>query len=249
MSFKLGTKLVQIRTLESTNNYAIELYRQNKLGNGSVVRCDFQSKGKGQRGNTWVSEDGKNLLCTIVYLPNELKVVNQFYISMAVSLGLVKYIQSETDKETSVKWPNDIYIENQKVAGILIENTVIQDVLKMSAIGIGLNINQREFSNELPNPTSLALATNFDYNVEQEFLNVLDFIEYYIEMLEKRQFDELKSAYLSNLYRFNEWSSFIKDGEEFKAKIVDVEEFGLLSLEFENGNTESFVFKEIEYII
>ena len=148
---------------------------------------------------------------------------------------------------TKIKWSNDLFVENQKIAGILIENTIVGMHLKYSIIGIGLNVNQQHFSDTI-NATSLSLILKKEMNKSDVLNKILASIEKYFLLLKERKFERLKSEYLENLFRYGVFSKFKKEDEIFDGKIVDVDEFGNLVVETKNS-TEKFGFKEIGFVI
>src|SRR5680860_150521 len=156
--------IIVLKDVESTNNYANQLILSN-AEEGTVVLAQFQKKGRGQQGNQWESQSGKNLLASIILYPKFLKAGNQFLISKMVSLGLVEYLRHEV-RDVSIKWPNDIYIGNKKIAGILIENAIKGRNLFSTVIGVGLNLNQKNFLSDAPNPVSLYQLTGKEYNIK-----------------------------------------------------------------------------------
>src|SRR5665648_1178797 len=136
----IGSKLYFFENLPSTNTYAAKLLKKNKLPEGTVVYTNYQSAGRGQTGNIWESEDGKNLLVSIVLFPSFIIPACQFLISITLSLGICDFLKRYIPA-CAIKWPNDIYVNNDKIAGILIENSVMEGVIESSIAGIGLNIN------------------------------------------------------------------------------------------------------------
>ena len=223
----------------------------NEPENGFFVHADFQTKGRGQRGNNWEAIKGKNILMSIILKPNFLKATDQFQLNMAVSLGILAAIKSifqekEIHNNLKIKWPNDIYFENKKLGGILIENTILGSNLNCSIIGIGLNINQMVFENR--NAISVLQILN---RVEAIHLNliiekILEQIEYYY--LKLKNSEELELDYLKSLFRINEIHHFRKNEFDFLGKIVGIDAFGRLKIEVEN-QLQVFDFKEVGFVI
>lgn len=275
-------------TLDSTNE---EVRRRiDSLDNLSVVSALTQTEGRGQRGNSWSSAPGENLTFSIILkfrrgdasseesscdsavLP-QLKAVDQFVLSEISSLALVRLLESHGIR-ASVKWPNDIYIGSCKVCGMLIENSLLGSSVSFSIIGIGLNVNQRNFDVSLPNPTSMLLEDmkkEFDLPaLLDEFMNI--FVNFIDRFMDDRQdsFDELRDEYLSHLWRLNETARFIDytvlpsghldmpvvagvvngEGREFTGNIRGLSPVGnLLVEEHTTGQIREFGFKEIGYIL
>jgi len=240
--------LIFLTEVESTNNYANQLVLSKAAVEGTVVLAQHQKKGRGQQGNSWESETGKNLLASIILYPNFLPAARQFYLSKITSLALAGFLKTETS-EVFIKWPNDIYIQNKKVAGILIENAVKGQYLSSSIIGIGLNLNQEKFISDAPNPISLKQVTGKEYNTEKVAETLADEIRKWVHKLKENRFNEIDSTYFNLLFRVNEWAVFAKHGSQFEAKITGIGEFGQLILQERNGNSTEYMFKEVEFVI
>ncbi len=245
----IGSRIIHLESVDSTNEYISRLLDQGEnVPEGTIVWADFQTMGKGYMGNTWESEAGKNLLVSILLYTRFLKVQEQFYISEMISLALHDLL-SRYSAEVKIKWPNDIYIKNKKIAGILIENTIEKGTLSRSIIGIGLNINQMEFSSELPNPTSLHLETRKDYyltDILDEFNNRLN--ERYSQ-LQLGKLEHIRSEYQEKLYGFRTESRFIHEKECFTGTIIEVNSFGELLIEDKNKKIRTYAFKEVEFVL
>ncbi len=245
--FLTDNNIIVLNEVDSTNNYAKQLIA-DKAGEGTVVLAQYQNKGKGQPGNFWESEANKNLLFSLILYPDFLDAGKQFYISKIVSLALVEVLRKET-KDVHIKWPNDIYVGNKKIAGMLIENTIKGSSLESTIIGIGLNLNQEKFVSAAPNPISLKQVTEKEYDnqvILKEFLNRCYLL---MEELKAGGFESIKKAYLSHLFRNDEWHLYRKDGEEFEARIAGIGEFGQLQLEKKSGEILELMFKEVEFVI
>lgn len=248
------------RTLDSTNS---EAQRHLDLApEGSVWAADFQTSGRGQRGNTWESARGENLMFTVLFRPEFLPAARQFLISQAAALGVCRYL-CEKGLNACIKWPNDIYVGDKKICGMLIEHTWGGDKLSASIAGIGINLNQVKFDSDAPNPTSLLLeAGGSPRDRKQELQLVLERIFAYYEIL-RTAFDgphaaeggdavrELEAEYLGRLYRRGEWHRFKEtpSGAEFTAKITGIDASACLVLEQENGTEKAYAFQEIRYIL
>ena len=166
----IGQNTIKLDAVGSTNDYASELLsrglKREKVFEGTVVYALSQRAGKGQRGKKWESEPFKNLTFSIVFYPSFLSAQEQFMLSKAVSLGICDYVSSVINKEAKIKWPNDIKVGNEKIAGILIENSIRNNEIMHSIVGIGLNVNQTGFGKNIPNPTSLKLITGKNIDLE-----------------------------------------------------------------------------------
>jgi BirA family transcriptional regulator, biotin operon repressor / biotin---[acetyl-CoA-carboxylase] ligase len=234
--------------VESTNNYANQLVLSKAAEHGTVVLAQYQKKGRGQQKNHWESEFGKNMLASFIIFPPFLIAAKQFYISKIVSLALVDFLKTETN-EVTVKWPNDIYIQNKKIAGILIENSVKGNNVSSAIIGIGLNLNQEKFISDAPNPVSLKQITGKDYIVETVARQISEYFFIWYDKLQFGCFNEIDTFYFNQLFRANEWALFSKEGKIFESKITGIGGFGQLILEERNCSISEFMFKEVEFII
>jgi BirA family biotin operon repressor/biotin-[acetyl-CoA-carboxylase] ligase len=241
-------KFILLKEVESTNNYANQLLMSKAAEHGTVVLAQHQKKGRGQQGNSWESEPGLNMLASLILFPANLPVTKQFHLSKTASLALIDFLETETDS-VSIKWPNDIYIQNKKIAGILIENSVIGSYLSTSIIGIGLNLNQEKFISGAPNPVSLKQITGKNYDIETVAEKITEHLNKWYKLLEDRRHKDIDTAYLNHLFRINQWAVFAKNGNNFEAKITGIGEFGQLILEDKNGTLTEYMFKEVEFII
>lgn len=241
-----GKNIIVKNEIESTNNYAKQMVSDNPE-EGTVVLAQFQQSGRGQQGNHWESEAGKNLLASIILYPGFLHAGLQFYLSKIVSLALIDTLKPDIP-DVSVKWPNDIYIGDQKIAGILIENAVKGSNLNYSIAGIGLNLNQEKFLSDAPNPVSLKQLTGKNYDVFQMLDTVLLFLNDWYNILRVGSFERIDNAYQDRLYGFREWRKYRVGNQQIDGRIVGVGEFGQLQLEFRDGQIREFMFKEVEFI-
>jgi BirA family transcriptional regulator, biotin operon repressor / biotin---[acetyl-CoA-carboxylase] ligase len=241
-------RIVKLDSVESTNDYVSGLLKEMKPEEGSIYSSLFQSAGKGTDQNKWESEKGMNLLFSLILYPSFLPVEDQFLISKAVSLGIANYIQAKTN-HIKIKWPNDIYYKNKKLAGILIENSIKGSNLNSSIIGIGFNLNQAEFKSDVPNPVSLHQITNKTYSIDQELVKIRTNIRFFYDKLKAGKFEEINREYLKCLYRFNEIHEFKTGDEIFKASIIGINKYGHLQLKTENNEIREYGFKETEFVI
>ena len=244
----IGSKLIFIENLPSTNTYAGQLLRNGNIQEGTIIHTNFQSAGRGQIGNGWESEDGKNLLMSIILNPSTINPADQFIISMAVSLGICDFLNRYIDG-LSIKWPNDIYVKDDKIAGILIENTILGDKLEYSIAGIGLNINQEKFLSNAPNPVSLKLITGSEYDLNLCLSQLSADLDKRYKQVISEEFAQIKMDYTAKLFRFNSWSNFREQEYVFIGRIISVADNGRLRIERKSGSVKEYYFKEIEYIL
>lgn len=241
-------KIIVLQEVDSTNNYARQLVVSNAAVNGTVVLAHYQYQGRGQQGNHWESERNRNLTLSVVFYPEFLEPANQFFLSQVVSLGILSFVSEEVDG-VKIKWPNDIYVGNRKIGGILIENSVQGRFLFSSIAGMGININQEVFLSNAPNPVSLKQITGKNYPVEDLARQMVSHIFRWYEKLKCGKFEEIESAYISHLFRMREWSLFRANGVSFEARIIGIGEFGQLMLEDRSGKITGYLFKEVEFVL
>jgi BirA family biotin operon repressor/biotin-[acetyl-CoA-carboxylase] ligase len=244
---KTAEHLIILHETDSSNNYAIQLIRDNRAVHGTVIMALCQNAGKGQRGKEWISEPNMNLLASIIVFPNFMAVSEQFYLSKIASLAVREFLMQETTG-VSVKWPNDIYCGDNKICGILIENMVQGDSLFASVIGIGLNLNQVEFNRKLPNPVSLKSITGKSYSIIEVLEAVRQIFFKLYGRLEEGFFKEVDENYLAALYRRSEWSTFREGERIFEARVKNIGCYGQLITEDRNGRISEYMFGEIEFV-
>lgn len=225
----IGNEIIRLVEVDSTNNYAQKLVLEGAI-EGCVVVADKQWEGKGQRGSFWESEDGKNLTFSVVLRPNFL-VSEQFVLNKLVALGLLDLLADLGIKGVSIKWPNDIYIRNKKMAGILIENTVRGNQIKCTVVGIGLNVNQVNFSSNLFNPTSLGLELGKELDLEMVLNRLLFFMEKRYLLLKLGGVGLIDREYLGALYGLNVMRRYRVRDEVVSGKIKGIAKSGKLLME------------------
>jgi len=245
---KIGNKIIHLTKVDSTNNYLKNKLLENKSNEGLLVFADKQVSGRGQRGNGWESKPGQNLLLSFINYPSFMKANKQFILSKTISLAIADFISQYTDN-VKIKWPNDIYVDNQKIAGVLIENTLKGSEISSSIIGIGINVNQKIFSDKIPNPVSLTMLTKETYNINELLSILIEKINTWYNKLSYGEIEKIDKLYINKLFRLRQMHNYIIDGKTIKAKITGVDKDGKLLIETESGNLESFAFKEIEYCI
>ncbi len=213
-----------------------------------LVQTECQTEGRGQRGTKWHSELGKNLLFSMfVQLPS-FPIDKQFQLNQAVSLGLLRVLKKHIPC-VQIKWPNDILADAKKIAGILIENTVSNNKIKHSIVGIGLNVNQMKFPEEIPNASSLKLLSKRDFDLDALLQEIRISIKEYVLRLENNRYNSITADYLKNLYLYNKASTFKdKENKIFSGKIVGLTLGGRLQIKIQNAELVDFGFKEIEFL-
>jgi BirA family transcriptional regulator, biotin operon repressor / biotin---[acetyl-CoA-carboxylase] ligase len=242
----LGETFVQLQSVDSTNNYASLLLQKEKVAEGTVILAVHQSNGRGQGGNQWVSDKGLNLLFSIILQPDFLPAYKQFYLSMSVAVGIQHYI-SGLGIPALIKWPNDILISGRKIAGVLIENTILSQNLNTSIIGIGVNVNQCIFPPGLQNPTSLLLETGQPFDLSESLRRLLLSLQFHINHLYLDNLGEIKSDYLNRLWLMNTPAIFTDKTGRFNGRIVDISETGELLVMKTDGECKTYGFKEVVF--
>lgn len=239
----MNFKLIHIAETDSTNRW-LRSFLSEKSGilDDVAVWADYQTAGRGCGSNSWESERGKNLTFSVLLHPRQMVASRQFHISMAVSLAICEVLGRYVGN-LSIKWPNDIYWQNGKIGGILIEHSLKGSYIKDSIVGIGLNINQRVFRSDAPNPVSLWQITAQETDCEQLLHDILTAIETYMA----RQHN--KEEYLSMLYRRKGFHPYADQAGPFMAEMADVEDDGHLVLSDEVGSKRRYAFKEVTFII
>ncbi|HLV30565.1 MAG TPA: biotin--[acetyl-CoA-carboxylase] ligase [Chitinispirillaceae bacterium] len=240
--------IIVLSEIDSTNNYANHLISDKSVDNGTVVLAHYQNKGRGQRQNHWHSLPGQNLLASLILFPKFLPAPLQFYLSKIVSIAMIKWLQNNNIKAT-IKWPNDIYVEHKKIAGILIETSVMGSVLHSAVAGIGFNLNQQEFSDDLPNPVSVRQIKGIDTDILKTASELRLIIMDLFLQLQLGELVKIDSSYLKHLFRYKEWALYKKNDQVFEGCITGIGEFGHLQLTNREGKTESYAFKEIEFVL
>ena len=221
------------------------LLAQVPLEEGAVVCTEFQTKGRGQLTNVWEAEAGKNILCSILLRPTTLPIKSQFLISQAISVAIVDVLNTFTEG-FSIKWPNDIYYKENKIAGILIENTLSSSGIDTCIIGLGLNVNQESFKSNAPNPISLLNIIGKETSVPNLLESILESFSNAYSLVFSNV-EELRERYFSNLLFNGQMRTYEDANGTFQGKIIDVESDGHLIIEDEAGAKRRYAFKEMSY--
>ena len=225
-----GQQLIWLPACASTNSEAQTLVVQNRASDGCTIITDFQTAGRGQRGNRWEGAPAENLLLSVVWQPRFLAAAQQFRLSQAVALGVHDWAAALLGPAPGLKlkWPNDLYYGDQKLGGILIENSLSGPAMQHSIVGIGLNINQQAFDS--PVATSIGQITGRRYPREELAARLLESLERRYLQLRAGQVGHLRQDYLRALYRYQEEHLFLIDGRPVSGQIVGVEEDGRLAV-------------------
>jgi BirA family transcriptional regulator, biotin operon repressor / biotin---[acetyl-CoA-carboxylase] ligase len=249
----LGVPFIELSSVDSTNNYALTQIHAGLAQHGTVFFAHEQLAGKGQRGKTWTAHKDASLIMSIVICPQPLQLIQQFHLSACIALSVCEFFGSYAGNSTLIKWPNDLYWYDRKAGGILIENVIGSKKPEYAAswlwavVGIGININQVSFPEELRNPVSLKQITgkNFDpVTLAKELCSILD---RNLKQLITKGFEDIYTSYLSHLYKKGELVKLKKDNRNFEAVIQSVSPIGELVIQ--HAIEESFRFGEIEWVI
>ena len=241
-------RIIKLHTTNSTNDYLKGWIRNITPQNFMLVVADTQTKGRGQMGTSWVSDLGKNLTFSMFVSLNQLSIERQFKLNQAISLALLFALKKYVP-QLQIKWPNDILAGGKKTAGILIENTVSDSLIKHSIVGIGLNVNQTEFPSELTQVTSLKNITDKNFNLDSLLLEIRDSIVQQILLLKNQPSATLEKQYLTNLYLYQMPSVFkTKDNKKFTGTIKGVDTYGRLLIKKETGEVDAFGLKEVVFL-
>lgn len=237
----------QIDTCDSTNNYLKLLKAKEEVGDKTAIMTEFQTHGRGQQTNTWQSNPGENILVSC-FVKLKLVADQYFMLNILTSLAILRTLKS-FGVEAKIKWPNDIYYRDKKIAGILIENSLSNNIIEDTIIGAGMNINQKEFPEWIPNPVSL-------YEIKGSWQNREEFLHTYLNELNKGLNSLTSDAaegffqeYMQNLYRSNTWAVYRYKSTNFNGFIHGIMPDGRLILETESGQLKRFTFGEIHYIL
>jgi BirA family transcriptional regulator, biotin operon repressor / biotin---[acetyl-CoA-carboxylase] ligase len=236
----IGQKLIFLDSVDSTNNYVAKLNIDKKLASGTVVLSDSQVSGKGQRGTTWESQPGLNITMSIFYKPEFLSLSNQISLNFWVSNALCSFLISK-GINAQIKWPNDILVDNKKIAGVLIENQCSNKYVSSCIIGIGLNVNQVEFETQLA--TSMNLESQQSFLINDVFYGILYELNNSISLLEHQY---LKELYLKRLWLKGERSIFTDKYGVFEGVIQGVDDHGDLVV-LKEGELKKYGLKEITF--
>ena len=248
-----------IEQTHSTSSLLRETYSES-LPHLYTIRTDFQTAGRGQAGNSWESEKGKNLLFSSLLRYDNLVATEQRRLSMLVSVAICQTLANYiSEGNLTIKWPNDVYWNNKKLVGILIENILQSANVAYTIAGIGVNVNQTEWLSNAPNPISLKQITGNDYDIETLLCEILQSLRNW----EQCSTSELKKAYMQHLYRKTGWHKFVErevstlptaiaaDGIEgaFEAQIKEISSQGELVLQLRTGEDKTYHFKQIRFVI
>lgn len=238
-------KTLYLEETDSTNDF-LRYYTPEEGEEMTVVWTDFQRKGRGQGANHWESEAGKNLTFSVLIHPDEVRAQDQYIISMAVAETMHRYLSGMLDAAVHIKWPNDIYVGDSKIGGILIENHLSGEHIKDCIIGIGLNVNQTVFVSDAPNPISLRMIDDREWNREEVLQGLIAELVWQFKHF---RIDVIRKKYRRHLYRREGIYPYRDVDGEFEAELLEVENDGHLVLLDTEGRQRRYAFKEVAYLV
>lgn len=244
MNFKrFKRNLIELSTVDSTNNYAANLLKTTNVVNGTTILTKRQEKGRGQMGTTWHTAPGKNMIVSTVIFPL-LKNERAFYLNIAVSLAVNETLK-DVGIASKVKWPNDIYVDGNKIAGILIENQIQGKLIHSSIIGLGLNVNQLIFPDAI-NATSIAMEKGIDVEIDDVFESYFAHLDFYCDILMQSNFDLLLKKYYSAMHCYDELCEFQDVSGIFEGRVTGIDAVGKLQILTESG-LKKYDLKEVKF--
>ena len=243
-------EILHLEEVDSTNAYIMREW--DRLEAPVMVTAYRQTAGQGQRGNSWEAAPGENLTFSIFYRPQEFPPMAQFSMSEAVALAVVDFLRVH-GVEGKVKWPNDIYVGDRKICGILIRHSVTGANVDYSVIGVGINVNQMEFLSDAPNPVSMGQITGVKYDLPSLYAEVAAIMESRLEHIgEEECRKELHSEFLKSLWRGDGKEHPFTDttsGDTFLATIADIGAHGPMTLRLSDGGERTYAFKEVSFVL
>ena len=236
------------KTLDSTNAYLQRKQSETDIRNW-VVSADEQTAGKGMGNNGWESEIGKNLTFSLAVDMGFLPAERQFLLSEAVPLGIIEVLDGILPTEKlSIKWPNDIFYENRKLAGILINSTIKANMMDVSIIGIGMNVNQMQFQDWPTHPISMKMITGEDYDLQPLLEQIAEHIIIKVEQLKSNP-TSIEQDYLKRLFRYRSWADYEIEGKTLRLFMTGIDAFGRLMLIDKQSIQHKFDIKEIKFVL
>jgi BirA family biotin operon repressor/biotin-[acetyl-CoA-carboxylase] ligase len=260
----IGKKIIELDRVDSTNAYANRLPGQIDQEEGTVYWAYEQFAGKGQQGNKWESEAGKNLTFTVLIKPKFLRADQQFQLNKVIALGVLDFVESTLSRPAisqnelnssshlpciSIKWPNDIYCVAKKIGGILIEHKIMGQSIDTTLAGIGLNVNQTRFAPDIPNPVSMIHILGYELLLKDVLDSVCQYLDQRYQTLKEFGSGSLDESFNQHLLGFERWRNYSREGNLFEGKVCGVDNLGRLIIEQRDGKCHHFSHKEVEYVL
>jgi len=246
----IGKNLIFLPEVPSTNSYAMNLLKNVNLPEGTVVQTAKQTQGKGQRGSSWMADPTSNLTVSIILKPTFLELKNQFYLYLISALACydtMAEILNNSQFDIKIKWPNDILVNQKKIAGILIENNILNNQINGCVIGIGINVNQLKFDPSIK-ATSIALTSNNEYPVSKVLNLLCSYVEKHYLAMREEKYNLIQGSYLQHLFGLNTWRQFEVGGSLKSLMVLGVSDRGLLLLRDKNDSILEVDVKEVRWI-
>lgn len=248
-------KLEQLQFIETTHstnvtlreNASLYLQDWDKDSHFYGIYTLEQTQGKGLGSNRWLSQRGQNILISFLFQP-PITIQNQFYFNQYFAIAIRNFL-SKYIKDPKIKWPNDIYVGNKKIAGILIEHSIQGDILKYSIAGVGININQTSFEPEIPNPTSLSILTGKKYDIPTLVHQLVDSLNESYHLILNQEFTKLEQEYLNHLFQYQTVARYLIHEQAFSGTIVGLSPIGQLLIQNENGTLHTCNYKEVKFLL
>ncbi len=235
-----------VNEIDSTHQAMLQSEQEQVLPPFSTLLAAYQRAGRGQDTNVWHSQKGSNILMSTFLHPLNIEAHNAFVVSAWISLILFQYLEDKGVKNLYIKWPNDIYVADKKIAGILIQNVIHGSTLVKSIVSVGFNLNQTVFPTSVPNPVSLSQITGHMYDISKEAALILQAMQAHFDNLNNHE--NIFYTYMQHLYRAYEWHTYKDAQEVFEGKIVGVESWGYLKVKKRSGVIQSYDIKEIKFL-
>lgn len=233
--------LIVLDTTDSTNSYLQRLFEEGRACEGTVVLSMMQTAGRGQRGKSWVSFTGQGIYASFLLIPEWLNADQQFQLNKAIAVAVVRYIQSRIQGRVDIKWPNDILVEERKIAGILIENSIRGRHMSSCIAGVGVNLNQPAFSGVYDtSPVSLRQLTGQLFHASEEVIKLYECIMDVYSLLRREGPAAIEVIYNPLLYRRNKTGLFIRDRAYFSGILIEVDQEGAAVIETESIRARHF---------
>ncbi len=245
----IGNQTFWIKSTASTNQALLDLLGKGEPEEGTLIAALKQTSGRGLGTNTWESEDYKNLTFSFVLYPEFLPAENQFELNKVITLGISDFVKNQLPGEkVYIKWPNDIYVGDKKICGMLIQNSLSGGVLNYLIAGIGLNVNQTVFSKEIPNPVSLKLFLNKDLDLKKSLEELCECLNTRYLQLKNNLSEKISRDYQNRLLGWKEWRNYLANDKPLRAKITGVNAFGQLELITSDEKQVVCNLKEIRFL-
>ncbi len=242
-------KLFKLDAINSTSIYLKQLSKGIDISNWTVVTAEYQTSGRGQMQTKWDSKRSKNLIFSMLIKFDNLKASNQFYLNCAISIGIFNALKEYKLPQLKIKWPNDIMSVNKKLGGILIENSLMNDKIYQTVVGVGLNINQVTYPDYLPKAVSMKQILKNDFDRDKILIKIVNSIKTQIDILNQGEFKTLHQNYENVLFKKGKVLMLENKNQlKFLGKLIGVSKQGKLMVELENESVTEFDFKEIKFI-